>query len=1072
MARFPGKLLKDSGLRVSFLMLSLLAVAVSGCGESEDFSKPLPQAQALNKPQASEQSPAATKDKPAAATEDAQPQGDTPDIPFEVTKIPTDQSEQATPPPADDKAPATAATQASPTQEQTPAESTTDDPTPEMQADDNPAVAATEQANSEQSSSETSDKPLLFSASDSKDSPAADKPTDSGKTTKKPSTGLFPKAPEESEPKKVARRKQDDDDAPVLAADQKRWLLLTEQLSDRFRSAVSIKSRFAVATADINAVEVVNFDPLQIDDQRQRIDELTYSVESVTILDDRPLVLIGTKDGEVATRRFGVTIDSDVYATDLQKFLDENRALSVVGTGEVRLIQPIANDRILTLTADDSLRIWNTQDLVNEVTPIDQMTVEGLKQQKTRQPSPLADIKLPGSGIVGFSVAEDGDRIALVLSDATVVVASTVGGRILQQLDRTVLDVIDQDLPSAVLLTGSDQILIGTIEGRVMSAQLAGDSITDKTLFIDKPERRKSVAVTAVQSLAETDRILVGTEDGSLTEYNLQGEVQKVHPRPHSGAVLDIVSTERLGRVSRGIDRAIFLADRPIDPNTIIRPTTHNRTKSAPRRNPDRIEMAKDVSRSTIAARRDAQNQRAISRDKHAAVEMNYRPEDPELALLLHQLRTTSVSSKRVDIQKQIITRQQSESIAETAGKEVDSGSEPVLVNELKTPFVFDTRQFRQILLSVSNDGRLASATPAKGTTTGRTVRGAPAEDPLIVWDVASLTELRRWYPESGSVDSIHLQADAEALITSPVAGRYSLLTGELDSLTDNIDLIPTSFAFSPDRSQLAVGLMTLAPEAVEVICVLDMFTGTKTNALTAYETVVPALNYAPDGSALFASVREGTRSRTLELDPLTLQIRSTIHEEANSQPWTAATVEQGSGALGTTFMLSAPGGKLMLTHGQYDSGDHVLRVWKRRGSTWPEQDALVSAESQPFLSPTHPQATFVNGSLARIALHSEDHVRIFETRDGKSVSEMQLPEVSGRPPMSVFTPDGRWMIVGDGNGTLWARRLTSLERGTKEHVAQAGPIVGMAVSANGRYLATIGEENLLRIWRIDGWLK
>jgi WD40 repeat protein len=73
---------------------------------------------------------------------------------------------------------------------------------------------------------------------------------------------------------------------------------------------------------------------------------------------------------------------------------------------------------------------------------------------------------------------------------------------------------------------------------------------------------------------------------------------------------------------------------------------------------------------------------------------------------------------------------------------------------------------------------------------------------------------------------------------------------------------------------------------------------------------------------------------------------------------------------------------------------------------------------------------------------------------------------------MSVFTPDGRWMIVGDGNGTLWARRLTSLERGTKEHVAQAGPIVGMAVSANGRYLATIGEENLLRIWRIDGWLK
>jgi len=49
---------------------------------------------------------------------------------------------------------------------------------------------------------------------------------------------------------------------------------------------------------------------------------------------------------------------------------------------------------------------------------------------------------------------------------------------------------------------------------------------------------------------------------------------------------------------------------------------------------------------------------------------------------------------------------------------------------------------------------------------------------------------------------------------------------------------------------------------------------------------------------------------------------------------------------------------------------------------------------------------------------------------------------------------------------------LVSLDRKPLKFEAHPGPIAGLAMSPNGRYLATIGEHNQLRAWRIDGFLK
>ena len=47
-----------------------------------------------------------------------------------------------------------------------------------------------------------------------------------------------------------------------------------------------------------------------------------------------------------------------------------------------------------------------------------------------------------------------------------------------------------------------------------------------------------------------------------------------------------------------------------------------------------------------------------------------------------------------------------------------------------------------------------------------------------------------------------------------------------------------------------------------------------------------------------------------------------------------------------------------------------------------------------------------------------------------------------------------------------------NLDRKPVKFEAHTGPIAGLALSANGRYLATIGEDNRLRSWRVDGFLK
>lgn len=73
---------------------------------------------------------------------------------------------------------------------------------------------------------------------------------------------------------------------------------------------------------------------------------------------------------------------------------------------------------------------------------------------------------------------------------------------------------------------------------------------------------------------------------------------------------------------------------------------------------------------------------------------------------------------------------------------------------------------------------------------------------------------------------------------------------------------------------------------------------------------------------------------------------------------------------------------------------------------------------------------------------------------------------------MAQFSPDHNWLLTGDGSGTVWAFSLSNLVRKPLKFEAHPGPIAGLAMSPNGRYLITAGEDHRLRTWRVDGFLK
>lgn len=113
----------------------------------------------------------------------------------------------------------------------------------------------------------------------------------------------------------------------------------------------------------------------------------------------------------------------------------------------------------------------------------------------------------------------------------------------------------------------------------------------------------------------------------------------------------------------------------------------------------------------------------------------------------------------------------------------------------------------------------------------------------------------------------------------------------------------------------------------------------------------------------------------------------------------------------------------------------------------------------------------FVNQMESKLAVVTKSGLSILNTKKERLESHLPIPDIVGRRPSCCFTPNAKWIFVGDAEGTIWVRSLISPTRKPLTFQAHSGPIAGLSISADGKFLLTAGEDNRIRSWSLGDFL-
>ena len=368
--------------------------------------------------------------------------------------------------------------------------------------------------------------------------------------------------------------------------------------------------------------------------------------------------------------------------------------------------------------------------------------------------------------------------------------------------------------------------------------------------------------------------------------------------------------------------------------------------------------------------------------------------------------------------------------------------------------------------MSVSDDGTTVAAVHRGGESGVGEVSRAQS---VTLWDLPTGSVLRRW-TQPGVIRHLSLVSARNVILPTPATSRFSTSDGRY--VTDPAFQIVTA-AFAPNHESLILGHFGHAGLASASLTRVNLADRTAKSGLELFESMISAVEFSATGDSLFVSTRERNQTRLLEVDPLSFTVQHEIYKEQLSgklpESLTAAHEQQ----CGAVILVPSPGNRMLLTWGQHEDGPQ-LRLWRRSSNSWPAEGVIVVKEEDaaPEMTATDRPAAFVNHKEGRVALITGKGVVVMNTTKAKSEGALPIPDVGGHRPVCQFSPDNNWVLTGDGEGNIWAGALSNLERKPIKFTAHSGPIAGMAFSGNGRYLVTVGEDNRMRSWRVDGFLK
>lgn len=810
------------------------------------------------------------------------------------------------------------------------------------------------------------------------------------------------------------------------------------------------------------------------------VSNLPAVVSSIELFESGNVVLVGTEDGRLLARSCADLHDRDLFAQDLVALQDEQRPATRISESSVIAVRVIDRNRIITVDGDNRCCIWKAADIVHQPMSPLEMTPDQMKSPEkfTHTAEPVAQFDLPQSQVLNLAISKSGDLCGVVTADEIVTIFSTNDGGEIAVINA---DQLDSTQPVSLWFEEqNDSILVGLADGRILRKALVEKtpvSGTDETgMVVDfevlfGPENSdRSGAVTALAVTGDRSVLYFGRLDGTVARFDLPRRQLMSSKKFHQKAVIDIQVTAN-GTLSIGDDRGAVLFDQP---NSGRSPFQNTSVVKLERRFglPNDDSLPNQIDREVDQSQKDRQrNTRPRSLHRPTAREVVQdvndacrRPANVVLALYEHQLRAAPTYKAASIRQKILAIRGESapvEPVPDDLAK--DQKQSPGLVGELQTRLDYTARPIRPLVMSVSNDGATLAMTQQSRETSARRV----VEQPIVVCDVPTGTVLRTWNRPAG-VEQLDLSWENQVLLPTPLCSRMNLQTGQLitDSSVQN-----TEFAWSYDRKHLVVGSKGTPGQATDVVALQTPVGQPTITGLEAFEGLVGALAYSIDGQSVFVSVRERSRLRLLELDSRTLNVVSELANEPMSGNWDINRIDRNT-PIGPVHIVPSPGGRLLVTYGKYEK-NYQLRIWKKTGTRWPQDQLVVIPSRVPMVESGFASSPmlFVNRKDNLLGIIAAEGLATIDPRSGELTDSLPIPDVDGRRPVVLLSRDGQFAFSGDSEGNIWVSELRALDRRPRKFSAQAGAITGIMLSPNGKYLATAGLENRIRVWDIAEFL-
>jgi WD40 repeat protein len=320
----------------------------------------------------------------------------------------------------------------------------------------------------------------------------------------------------------------------------------------------------------------------------------------------------------------------------------------------------------------------------------------------------------------------------------------------------------------------------------------------------------------------------------------------------------------------------------------------------------------------------------------------------------------------------------------------------------------------------------------------GELLASASTECRIVLRDLASGKELRRFAEKSTSFTCLQFSPDGELLASAGFGGEK-----HLEGTSDAVDLwdvatgkrlhhllrhheTVSGLAFSPDSKRLA------SAGSDGTIRIWDTASGKEATEPPGHEAEVLALLYAPDGKTLLSQSADGT----LRLwDTATRRERQRHSGRRPDSPASAESLQlsadgkqlAGISADGRIYLWDVETGKRIarpFLGGSEDSGQTFSRV-----AFSPDGKRLLAAGSDPAVhvwevssgkhlrtlpcdAQVHSLSVSPDSSSVALALVANTDAVVFSLATGKTLQTVTISERGDSVSFLAFSPDGRLLVL------------------------------------------------------------